>query len=313
MEPGISHTKLERVSLKALCTLEPFPSKDVWVVYTYVLNREIQTKEDTHGLLIVLGCCPNHDLAEKRARLLTQKTGQRMAIAQLGYWTELRLLHNKEHTTMIHADPEGKLVQFETQEFKHQQQRRQDQYEKEKALLVEQQTEMDPHSIAYYKHQWLRAIHNYAQMKEAEEKLENAQKVYETRVKAIRTHYSTFPDHDTEWLTCLGALDYTPSEMEAIEAGYISLRKEILKDVKPQCPPELLKKHSAAYSAWENAKPEDKETLCKVLDAIEQQLIAHTSKIEIPESINEEKKRIDSVEPCPTKDTWHVVGKNKRH
>ncbi len=305
MEPGISHTKLERISLKALCVLKPFPSGDIWVVYTYVLNREIQTPKDTHGLLIVLGCCPNQKQAEKKARQLTQNTGQRMAIAQLGCWVELRLLRNKENTTMIHVDSEGKLVQFETQEFKHQQQRRQDQYEKEKSLLAEQQMETDPTSVSHYKHHWLRAIHNYAQIQEAKEKLEHAQKVYEKRVKAIRAHYSTFPEHDTEWLSNLGVLDYTPSEMEAIEAGYISLRKEILKDVEPRCPPKLVKKLHAAYRAWENAKPEDKETLSTVLEAIEQQIV----KIELPEAINQEKESLDS----PETRKWHLVGKTRRH
>ena len=223
-------------SLKALCKLAPPDGQEgSWGVYSYVLNRDI-CKEDGHpdnlyGLFILLGVFPNQSRAEKRAEFITQSTGSRTCAVQLCRWTELREVPDSEHTTVIKQDANGKLVEFENQEFKKQQESYAKKYEEEQSILQEQEKELDPDDISYYKQQWLLTLQNYARLRMAEKKLEATKKSYEKRVQKIQEHYRCHPEHDREWLNYLSEIDYTDSQIECIRSGYEDLRVDILGDI----------------------------------------------------------------------------------
>lgn len=239
MEPGIKYTERPSRSkinpLKTLCRIEPPRGQEgYWVVYSYVLNDDICKEggepDNLYGLLIFMGCYANRELATKRAEHLTQTTGNRMGIVQLCRWSELKRVPDADHTVMIHTDTKGKLIKFEDQEFRRQQEQYQKQYEKEQTLLKEQNAETDPSSISYYKQQWLLAIRNYARVQKLKRDLSQAEEAYSKRVELIRNHYTTFPDHDRDWLRHLQSTGYTDAQIEVVENAYKTLKSEILTD-----------------------------------------------------------------------------------
>jgi len=131
---------------------------------------------------------------------------------------------------LIKQDIEGKLVEFENQEFERQQEIYAKKYKEEKSILKEQEKEIDPDDISHYKHQWLLTIQNYARIKMLEKKLTTAREIYQKRVQKIQSHYQKHPEHDKEWLNYLSKIDYTEAQIECIRNGYENLKQEILID-----------------------------------------------------------------------------------
>lgn len=237
MEPGIKYTerpsRSKINSLKTLCEIVPPRGQEgYWVVYSYVLNDDICKKygepDNLYGLLIFMGCYANRELATKKAEYLTQTTGNKMGIVRLCRWSELKRVPDADHTVMIHTDTKGKLIKFEDQEFRRQQEHYQKQYEKEQSLLEEQNAETDSTSIAYYKQQWLLTIRNYARIQKLKRDLSQAEEAYSKRVELIRNHHSAFPDHDRDWLHHLQSTGYTDAQIEVVENAYKTLKSEIL-------------------------------------------------------------------------------------
>jgi len=239
MEPAVSYTKKPSRttvnSLKALCQLAPPDGQEgSWGVYSYVLNRDIVGEDgnpdNLYGLFILLGLYPNQERAEKRAEHITKTTGSKACAVKLCRWAELKEISDSEHTTVIKQDTEGKLVEFENQEFKRQQEIYARKYEEEKSILQEQEKELDPDDISYYKQQWLLTLQNYTRVKMMEKKLAAAQEAYQKRVKNIQLHYQEHPEHDKEWLDYLSEVNYTEAQIECIKKGYEDLRQEIIPD-----------------------------------------------------------------------------------
>ena len=173
-KPAISYTnKPSRTtvdSLKALCQLAPPDGQEgSWGVYSYALNRDIcgsnGTPDNLYGLFILLGIYPNKERAEKRAEHITKTTVSKTCAVKLCRWAELREVSDSEHTTIIKQDVNGKLVEFEDQEFRKQQEVYAKKYEEEKSILLVQEKELDPDDISHYKQQWLLTIQNYASLK----------------------------------------------------------------------------------------------------------------------------------------------------
>jgi len=239
-KPAISYTKKPSHatvnSLKALCKLAPPDGQEgSWGVYSYVLNRDI-CKEDgnpdnLYGLFILLGIFPNQSRAEKRAEFITQSTGSRTCAVQLCRWAELREVPDSGHTTVIKQDANGKLVEFEDQEFRKQQEAYAKKYEEEQSILQEQEKELDPDDISHYKQQWLLALQNYARLQMMEKKLKDTKETYQKRVQKIQEHHRCHPEHDEEWLEYLSEVNYTDSQIECIRSGYQDLRVDILGDI----------------------------------------------------------------------------------
>ena len=239
-EPAISYTKKPSRatvnSLKALCQLAPPDGQEgSWGVYSYVLNREIckpdHSLDNLYGLFILLGIFPNQERAEKRAEYVTKTTGSRTCAVKLCRWAELREVPDSEHTTVIKQDANGKLVEFEDQEFKKQQEAYARKYEEEKAALKEQEKELDSDDISHYKQQWLLTLQNYTRLKMLEKQLSTMKDTYEKRVRKIQEHYRLHPEHDEEWLNYLSEMDYTEAQIGCIKNGYQDLKGEILGDI----------------------------------------------------------------------------------
>lgn len=268
MEPGIRYT--ERPSrnkvnpLKTLCKLTPPKGQEgYWVVYSYVLNDDVCKADgkldNLYGLLIFMGCHANRELATKRAKYLTQTTGNRMGIVQLCRWSELKRVSDTEHTVMVHTDTKGKLVKFEDQEFKRQQEQYQKQYEKEQSLVKEQNAETDPSSISYYKHQWLLTIRNYARIQKLKHDLFQAEETYGKRVELVRNHCASFPEHDRDWLRHLQSAGYTDAQIEVIENAYRTLRGDVLPEEVRREVPETIDSSSIKISCPVKRVKETKE------------------------------------------------------
>lgn len=239
MEPGVSYVKTPVIALKSLCTVKPHPDRGFWTVYCYVLNRDLSTTDESHGILMILGVYDTKRDAEERAKMLTQKTGVSISIVELGCWVELKLMRDLSTTTKIHTDTEGKLVHYATQENEHHQKLYEEQKAREKALLDESLSESDTSTISYYKAQWLKLLRYQSKRQTLQEELKELEGTYSTCVEEIQKHHQKFPTHDHEWLSYLNALEYTPKQIDTIRERYHDLRPRVLpamdesKDLSP--------------------------------------------------------------------------------
>ena len=297
-KPGISYTKRpthENVnSLKSLCQLAPPKGQENdWVVCGFALNQAICRKDLTpdneYGLFILLGYYPTEVLARKRAEHITKTTGARVCITKFCHWAEWKLLSDSEYTTMIKEDVGGKLAEYDEQEFRRQQEKYKKKYEEEKAILHEQEKEVDPEDIAHYKQQWILAIQNFARLKMYHKKVASIEETYQHHIQKIRNHYTRHPNHDEEWLEYLKDLDYTEAQIECIQNAYFDLRKEILEE-KGDCDPNL----------EELSEEEDPPTSVHLAASLP----------EIPLPLQKQSSSEDSPEEQDP--DWHKVSKNKR-
>jgi hypothetical protein len=222
-------------SLKALCMLAPPEGQEgYWCVYSYVLNREVCKSKGEHeldnlyGMDIMLGVYPNEDIATKRAKYVTETTGYGCRAAPLCVWNPLLLDSDPKRTTCIHKDVDGKILDFEDQEYQRQQELYFNRLEREKATLDEQERELDPEDISHYKYHWLAILKNKVRLEDLRDKLDKAQQDFDKHKSIIEEHYNRHPKHDKEWLEYLISIGYSGEEVNIIKEKYELLKPEIL-------------------------------------------------------------------------------------
>lgn len=224
MEPGISYTKPDPVTLRELCTRKPYPHPNVWIVYTYVLNRDISPTENFYGLFIVLGVYEDKELATKEAEKVTKETGNKTSSLKIGYWAELNMVSPKEICTSIYTDPRGKLLKIEKQETKRRLDKYNHQYNLEKKLLEEEEKERDPSSPHHHKRLWLKLINDHERINELQQHLDNIKDVRDERIKRIQKYCELHPDRDEdEWMDLINT---SPEQLNYMRNMYEIIRKD---------------------------------------------------------------------------------------
>lgn len=224
MEPGISYTSPQVKSYQTLCNVEPHPRRDHWVVYSYVLNREIESEKDVYGLIIFLGCYDNKKDADDMASYLTRKTNIKISRTRLGWWNELRCMNEQEKCTKVHTDVEGKLLKMEKQENERVLEQREKQYQKEKKTVEEATLKSDKTTMSYYKSQWLKIINMHKRVSELRSQLKECLNVYLNSVENVQEHHGMYPEHDKDWISTLSKLEYSSSQIESIQQQYNLLK-----------------------------------------------------------------------------------------
>lgn len=224
--------------ITSLQNLMRLKSKDghQWGVFAYALNRDMIKKDgtldDLHAVGFLLGSYSNEEDASQFAKDIISLTGH-PAIIAAKYAQPIFLTSNHDPSKVVEVplDNKGKILELESNEYKHEKEMYEKRIKQEKELLKEANEETNPDSIEHFKRQCYLAIKNKASYvvhtKEAEKSLES----YNKHQKLVKEHFIKHPEHEKEWLPYLKEKLTERGELDLylnIEGGYKEIRNELL-------------------------------------------------------------------------------------
>lgn len=221
-------------TLQAIMKLTPQDKKSKWSTFAYVLNRDILksdgTMDDLYAMIFPLGSFKTQAEAETHAKNIILKTGH-PAVTVAKYAAAVPLARNSKKTEVLIDKENNKIIELESQQYKHDKEIYEKRLKMERDLLKEVSEESDPESLEYFKRQVFLAVKNRTRLEYLKKELEEIEKNYLEYQDKVREHFSKYPEHEKEFLPYLKDKLTERGELQlyyAVDSGYHKIREELL-------------------------------------------------------------------------------------
>lgn len=222
-------------SLRALMKLQPRPGCE-WCVMAYALNANILDSsgniDDFYGMAFSLGSFTNRDDAVHHAKSIIASTGHpAISVVRYGFPMRLETKTKTPDATEVYVNENKEIVELESQQYRKDKENYERQITLSEELTREAELETDPSHIEHFKRQCYLAVKHKTMINHYNHELETSSASYERAKLAIQSHYSQYPEHESQWLPYLKDKLSERGEMplyNAIEGGYKLIRDELL-------------------------------------------------------------------------------------
>ncbi len=204
----------------------------------YALNKDIIEKDgkisDTFGAAFCLGSFDDQLKAEQHAKEIIQLTQHPAIIAvKYGFPILLKPTLDPKTVTTVTLDAKGKLIEMDNKQYQEDIDKYEERMRLQKELEEEDAKESDPDDIEHMKRACYLMVKNKATYEVLQKQADEAKANYEKRLAQFRDHYRRHPEHEEKLMPYLKKKLLERGELptyEAVEAGYLAMRSEVLED-----------------------------------------------------------------------------------
>ena len=222
-------------SLRNIMNL-PVERECEWGIYAYVINSDVVDEQgnidDLRAIMFHLGSFNNKKNAEKHVKYIIETTGHHaLFISKYGMPVPITSKPNEQTIEHVTVDMKGKIMDFETKEYKKQKEAYDKKVKYEEELMKEVAEEADVNSLEYYKRLIYVAVKHHILFTELSNNAKESLDVYEKKRSLIKNVLLTHPEYEEQFLPFFKEKLLSRGEEELyirISNAYLALKDAIL-------------------------------------------------------------------------------------
>ncbi|HSW76364.1 MAG TPA: hypothetical protein VLG50_04940 [Candidatus Saccharimonadales bacterium] len=198
IQPTLLHTMQKIIQL-------PIEHGVAWSVFAYAVNKDIINEhgqvDDLRAIIFPLGSFNTQQLAQQHVKKVMEETGHSyFIVSRYGLAVPITVKHDQDVIIDVPVDLQGKVIEMENEEFKHQKELFDKRQKLEKELMDECENELNVDHPEHFKRHAFVALKHYTDYLKHKQECEKSFELFTTRQQALQAHFTSHPEHERDFL-----------------------------------------------------------------------------------------------------------------